>query len=127
MFTVSPKKSQLAQSLCSSLYHCIFPPPNSHIFHTDTFEIILARLLECVDTVLAVVLEVCQGGVHRVGGADTTQTPQGEVVVEDEGLLRVVETLHVLSRLGVVSTSVHVLHHVKIWRNVFEMTMFMDV
>ena len=121
------KEAQFAQSLSSSLNHLIFPPPNSCIFHTDTFEIILARLLESVDTVLPVVLEVCQGCVHWVGAADTTQTPQGEVVVEDEGFLRVVEALHILTRLGVVGTSVHMLHHVQVGGDVWEMLWLMEI
>ena len=52
-------------------------------------------------------LQVPQGGVHGVGFADPAKTPQGEVVVEDEDFLRVVEALDILTRLGIVSTSVH--------------------
>ena len=72
-------------------------------------------------------LQVCQGGIHRIRGTDTPQAPQGKVVVEYEGLLRVVEALDVLTRLGVIGTSVHMLHHVQVWRNVFEMFGLMQV
>ena len=59
--------------------------------------------------VLPVVLEVGQARVHREGGADAAQAAQGEVVVEDQRLLRVVETLDILTRLGVVGAPVTVM------------------
>lgn len=51
-------------------------------------------------------LEMGQFSVHWVAGADPAQTAQGEVVVEDQSTFRVMETLHILTRLCVVSTSV---------------------
>ena len=48
-------------------------------------------------------LQVGQPRVHREAGADPAQAAKGEVVVEDQSLLRVVETFDVLARLGVVS------------------------
>ena len=72
-------------------------------------------------------LEVAQAGVHRVGGADTAQTAQGEVVVKDQRLLRVVKALDVLARLGVVGAPVDVLHHVKVIRDIFEMVVLVGV
>merc|ERR1712106_378939 len=68
-----------------------------------------------------------QGAFYRVGGADPAQTTEWEVVVEDEHLLRVVETLDILTRLGIVSTSVHMLHHVKVGRDVGEVFWLVNV
>ena len=45
---------------------------------------------------------LCHGGVDGVGCADSAEASEWEVVVEDEDLLRVVEALHVLTRLRVV-------------------------
>ena len=72
-------------------------------------------------------LKMSQGAFYRVGGADPAKTPQGEVVVEDENLLRVVEALDILTRLGIVSTSVHMLHHVQVGRDVREMLRLVHV
>ena len=47
-------------------------------------------------------LDLRHGGVDWVGGADTAEAAEREVVVQDEHLLRVVEALDVLAGLGVV-------------------------
>ena len=52
-------------------------------------------------------LQVTQARVHREAGADSAQAAQGEVVMEDQSLLWVVETLDVLAGLGVVSAPVN--------------------
>jgi len=44
-------------------------------------EIVETGFLQGGHTVVPVVLEMSQGYVHRVGGADPGQTAQGEVVV----------------------------------------------
>ena len=72
-------------------------------------------------------LQVAQACVHRVRGAHPAQTAEREVVVQDQRLLGVVEALDVLAGLGVVGTSVDVLHHVKILRNVFEVLVLVGV
>ena len=48
-------------------------------------------------------LQVGQTRVHREAGANSAQAAKGEVIVEDQSLLRVVETFDVLARLCVVS------------------------
>ena len=47
-------------------------------------------------------LNLRHGGVDGVGGADAAEAAEGEVVVQDEDLLGVVEALDVLAGLGVV-------------------------
>ena len=47
--------------------------------------------------------------------------------MEDLDFLRVVEALDILTRLGIVSTSVHMLHHVQVGRNVGEMLGLMEI
>ena len=49
------------------------------------------------------------------------------MVVENEGLLRVMEALDILTRLGVVGTSVHMLHHVQVGGDVREMFWLMEI
>ena len=68
-----------------------------------------------------------KASVDRIGGTHPTQTSQGEMVVENQSFLRIVETLYILTRLGVVGTPVDVLHHMKILRNVFEMIVLVSV
>ena len=77
------KKSHFEQRHCRVGYHPVLPPPYGGVLYTGALEVVGTRLLESVDTVAPVVLQVTQAGVHRVGGADSAQTTQGEVVVED--------------------------------------------
>ena len=65
-------------------------------------------------------LEVCQLCVHRIAGAHPAQAAQWEVVVQYQRLLRVVEALDVLARLGGVGTAVDVLQHVQVGGDVPE-------
>ena len=99
------------------MYHLVLPPPNGGVLHTDALEVVLARLLQSVDTIAAIMLQMAEADVDGVGGADTAQAAQREVVVQDQGLLRVVEALHVLTGLRVVGAPVHVLEHVQVGRD----------
>ena len=51
-----------------------------------------------------------------------SQTGEGEMVVESQHSPRVVEGLDVVTRRGVVGAPVDVLHHVKVGRNVWDVT-----
>ena len=78
-----PKKSHFEQRHRGVCYHPVLPPPYGGVLNTGALEVVGTRLLESVDTVAPVVLQVAEAGVHRVGGAHSAQTTQGEVVVED--------------------------------------------
>ena len=51
-----------------------------------------------------------------------SQTGEGEMIVESQHSPRVVEGLDVVTRRGVVGAPVDVLHHVKVGRNVWDVT-----
>ena len=51
-----------------------------------------------------------------------SQTGEGEMVVESQHSLRVVEGLDIVTRRGVAGAPVDVLHHVKVGRNVWDVT-----
>ena len=121
------EESHFQQCICCFLNHLLLHFPDSRVFHTVALEVGEARFPESLDTVLSVVLEVSQPRLHRIGVALSPQTPQGEMVVEDQNLLRVVETFHILTRLGVVGTPVDVLHYMKILRDVLNMIVLLGI
>jgi len=90
--------------------------PDGGVDNTDVL-VVITGLLQGRYAVPPIVLQVSQVRLHRVRGADPAQACQREVVMENEGLLGVVETLDVLARLGVVGTSVDVTHHVHVGRD----------
>ena len=68
-----------------------------------------------------------QRGVDWVRCTDTSKATKREVVVEYECFLWVVEALDVLTRFGVVGTSVDMLHHMQVVGNVRKVVWFMNV
>lgn len=69
-------------------------------------------------------LKLTHVGADRVRGAHAAQTAQREVIVQDEHFFRIVEALDVLTRFGVISASVDVLHHMKVRRDLLEAARF---
>ena len=47
-------------------------------------------------------LQLSRVSFHRVAGADSTETAQGEMVVKDQHFCGVVEALDILARLRVI-------------------------
>ena len=114
-------ESQYLKSITSPLYHGVPDTPNAGVPHTDVLVFLRTDFLQITDTVRPVVLELAQAGVHCVELA-AAQTGEGEMVVESQDFLRVVEGLDVVTRRGVSGAPVDVLHHVKVGRNVWDVT-----
>ena len=107
-------QAESCQTLLRSLSDSLPPPPDRGVQDWVGGEGLLAGLPQVPGTVLPVVLELAQGGLHWVGDADPAQAGQGEMVVEEEDLVRIEEALDVETVLGVVGTSVDVLHYMKV-------------
>ena len=72
-------------------------------------------------------LEMRQAGINGIRGTHPSQTSKRKVIVKDKCLLWIMEALYVLSRFCIIGTSVYMLHHVKILRNVFEVLVLVGV
>ena len=87
-------------NIVSPLYYSVPDTPQAGVPHTVVPVPLLTDLLQITHTVRPVVLQLAQAGGHRVELA-ASQTGEGEMVVESQHFLRVVEGLDIVTRRGV--------------------------
>lgn len=83
-------------------------PPNGRV-EDGVGLVFLITVFQGLDAGGPVVLQLSEFRGDGEGGAGAVETGQRKMVVQRDDALRIVETFHVLTRLRVVSRTVHVL------------------
>ena len=94
-------------------YQRVLELPDRRV-HDARLPKLLTALLQGLDAVGPVVVQLSIRRLDRVRRAAAAQARQGEMVVQCQDLLSVVEALDILSRFGEVLWTIDVLHHVHV-------------
>ena len=113
IFIESAQEAQPGKDLPCLSNHSVPPPVDGGVPHGVVPVDGGALLPQLWHTVLPVVVPGPHHGAHSLRGAGP-QAGEGHVVVKDDGLLTVVDALHILEGLAVGVAPVHVLHHVQV-------------